>query len=587
MTSAHAQNVELRHGAMTAHRTPGPEAHFDVVVVGSGFGGSVMTHRLSEAGMSVCLLERGKAYPPGSFPRSPWETARNFWDPREGLQGLFDVWSFRGLGGIVASGLGGGSLVYSNVVIRKDRSTFVRDELETWPVTYEDLEPHYERHERMLAATPYPFEPDPAKRNPAREPFDRTYKTNALGLAAERLGLEWYLPKLAIAFSANGEPTLAEPILGEPENIHGRVRATCRLCGECNIGCNYGSKNTLDFNYLSDAALRHGASIFTRCEVKTFAPRPGGGYTVGYVDHFEAVEGEKRTQPLPLRTVTCDRLVLAAGTFGSTYLLLKNRQALPRLSDRLGTRFCGNGDLLTFALKSVEDGPDRRQRILDPGYGPVITSTIRVPDALEGGPGRAYYIQDGGQPQFASWIMETGNLPGVIRRVFRLAVRLVRKWLRIDRRSDIGREISAAFGPATLSSSTMLLFGMGRDIPDGNMTMSEDGYLDIDWRTRRSNAFFEQVRGTGREIASVLNAKFMDNPPWHLSRVVTVHPLGGCPMGSDDREGVVDSYGRVFGHKDLLVVDGSMIPGPVGANPSNTIAALAHRAAERLIAEAG
>jgi cholesterol oxidase len=581
------QNGRRRKDEMTAHPTPAPEAHFDVVVVGSGFGGSVMTQRLSQAGLSVCLLERGKAYPPGSFARSPWEIGRSFWDPSEGLQGLFDVWSFRGLGGFVASGLGGGSLVYSNVLIRKDESTFVQDELETWPVEYKDLEAHYERHEDMLAATPYPFEPDPAKRDPAREPFDRTYKTNALHDAAERLGLEWRLPKLAVAFSANGGPPgLAEPILGEPENIHGRVRTTCRLCGECNIGCNYGSKNTLDFNYLSDAALRHGASIFTRCEVKTFAPRPGGGYTVGYVDHSQAVEGEKRTEDLPVRTVTCDRLVLAAGTFGSTYLLLKNRAAFPQLSERLGTRFCGNGDLLTFALKSHEDGPGRRPRNLDPGYGPVITSTIRVPDALEGGPGRAFYIQDGGQPQIASWIIEIGHLPSVLRRAVRLAVRLVRKWLRIDRRSDIGREISAAFGPGTLSSSSMLLFGMGRDIPDGNMTMTDDGFLAIDWKTRRSNAFFEQVRATGKDIAEVLDAKFLDNPPWHLSRVVTVHPLGGCPMGRNEREGVVDSYGRVFGHPGLLVVDGSMMPGPVGPNPSNTIAALAHRAAEQLIKEA-
>ena len=571
---------------MTAHRTPEPNAHFDVVVVGSGFGGSVMTQRLSEAGLSVCLLERGKAYPPGSFARSPWETARSLWDPSEGLQGIFNVWSFRGLGGIVSSGLGGGSLVYSNVLIRKDRSTFVRDELETWPVTYEDLEPYYERHEATLNANPYPFEPDPARRDPSREAFDRTYKTNALHLAAERLGLEWQLPKLAVSFSADGEPALGAPILHEPDNIHGRVRLTCRLCGECNIGCNYGSKNTLDFTYLSDAALRHGASIFARCEVKTFAPRPEGGYEVGYVDHSEAVEGEKRTSPLPVQTITCDRLVLAAGTFGSTYLLLKNRHAFPKLSSRLGTRFCGNGDLLTFALECVEDGPDPRARILDPGYGPVITSTIRVPDALEGGPGRAYYIQDGGQPQIASWIMETGNLPAVLRRVFRLAVRLVRKWLRIDRRADIGREISAAFGAAALSSSAMLLFGMGRDIPDGNMSLTEDGYLDIDWRTRRSNAFFEQIRGTARDVAQVLNGKFLDNPPWHLSRVVTVHPLGGCPMGRDEQEGVVDSYGRVFGYPGLLVVDGSMMPGPVGPNPSNTIAALAHRAAERLIHEA-
>jgi cholesterol oxidase len=235
----------------------------------------------------------------------------------------------------------------------------------------------------------------------------------------------------------------------------------------------------------------------------------------------------------------------------------------------------------------VEDGPGRRPRLLDPGYGPVITSTIRVPDALDGGPGRAYYIQDGGQPQIASWIIETGYLPAVLRRAVRLTVRIVRKWLRIDRRSDIGREISAAFGPGTLSSSSMLLFGMGRDIPDGNMTLTGDGFLDIDWRTRRSNAFFEQVRVTGKDIAGALNAKFLDNPPWHLSRVVTVHPLGGCPMGRNEREGVVDSYGRVFGYPGLLVVDGSIMPGPVGPNPSNTIAALAHRAAEQLIEEAG
>jgi cholesterol oxidase len=579
--------MRTRHATVTLTRFTPPEGHFDAVVVGSGFGGSVMGQRLSEAGMSVCLLERGRAYPPGSFARSPWETARALWDPSEGLHGLFDVWSFRGIGGIVASGLGGGSLVYSNVLIRKDRSTFVRDEFETWPVTYDDLESHYERHERLLDVVPYPFEPDPSRRDPAREPYDRTYKTEALRSAAERLGLEWFLPKLAVAFAANGEPSLAEPILDEPPNIHGRVRMTCRLCGECNIGCNYGSKNTLDFNYLSDAALRHGASIFTRCEVRSFAPRPGGGYTVDYVDHSEAVEGEPRDAPLPLRTVTCDRLVLAAGSFGTTFLLLKNRTALPGLSPRLGSRFCGNGDLLTFALKAVRDVEGKRTPyLLDPGYGPVITSTIRVPDALEGGPGRAYYVQDGGQPQIVSWIVESSYQLAVLRRALRLAKRLGRKWLRIDRRSDIGNEIAAFLGPASLSSSTMLLFGMGRDIPDGTMSLSEDGYLDLDWRTRRSNTFFEQVRGTGKAIAGSLNAKFVDNPPWHLSRVVTVHPLGGCPMGRDEREGVVDSYGRVFGHEGLVVADGSIMPGPVGPNPSNTIAALAHRAAERLIEDA-
>jgi cholesterol oxidase len=140
-----------RHDQVSEHPDAlEPEGHFDAIVVGSGFGGAVMTYRLSEAGMSVCLLERGRAYPPGSFPRSPWEMGRNFWDPSEGLHGLFDVWSFRGLGGIVASGLGGGSLLWSNVVLRKDRSTFVQEEGEYWPIGYDDLVPHYERHEAML-----------------------------------------------------------------------------------------------------------------------------------------------------------------------------------------------------------------------------------------------------------------------------------------------------------------------------------------------------------------------------------------------------------------------------------------------------
>jgi cholesterol oxidase len=549
------------------------DAHFDAVVVGSGFGGSVTAFRLAEAGMSVCVLERGKTYPPGSFPRSPWEMARNFWDPSEGLHGLFDVWSFRGLGGIVASGLGGGSLLWSNVVLRKDRSTFVQEEGERWPLGYDDLEPHYERHERMLRATPYPFD---------RAPYDRTYKTKAMEHASRDLGLEWFLPPLAVTFDpGDGRPRPGEPIQGE-ENLHGRTRLTCLLCGECNIGCNYGSKNTLDYNYLSLAKLRFGADIRVRSEVKTFAPRAGGGYTVDYVEHSDAVEGEKRAGELPLRTITADRLILSAGSFGTTYLLLKNRAAFPGLSERLGTQFCGNGDLLTLALKArVNGGP----RIVDAGYGPAITSTVRVKDKAEGGPGRAYYIQDGGHPQTVNWIVETSHQLAIFRRALRLVRVLARKLLRADHRSDIGREISAFFS-SDLTSSSMPLFAMGRDLPNGNMRLTRDGYLDVDWRKRKRDPPFDDIRATAKQMARALDAKFQDNPSWHLSRVVTVHPVGGCPMGRDEREGVVDSYGRVFGYPGLLIADGSVLPGPVGPNPSTTIAALAHRFAEQAIADA-
>jgi cholesterol oxidase len=357
---------------------------------------------------------------------------------------------------------------------------------------------------------------------------------------------------------------------------------TCLLCGECNIGCNFGAKNTLDYNYLSLAKLRHGAEIRTRCEVKRFAPRPGGGYTVEYVDYAEAPVDEPRTVPLTPHVVTTDRLVLAAGSFGTTYLLLKNRAAFPDVSARLGTQFCGNGDLLTLALKARKNG---ESRVVDPGYGPVITSTIRVKDAAEGGTGRGYYVQDGGHPQTVNWIVEASHQANVIRKGVRLGLRLARLWLRLDRRSDIGREIAGFFSPADLSSSSMPLFSMGRDMPDGTMTLTDDGYLDVDWNKESSTPFFDDLRETARRVSDTLGAKFMDNPPWHLSRVVTVHPLGGCPMGEDERRGVVDSYGRVFGYPGLVIADGSILPGPVGPNPSTTIAALAHRAAERLIEE--
>jgi cholesterol oxidase len=139
------------------------QEHFDAVIVGSGFGGAVTAYRLAEAGMKVCLLERGKVYPPGSFPRSPHKMKDNFWDPSEGLYGLFNIWSFKGLEAVISSGLGGGSLIYANVLIRKDEKWFVKEDLhkggyEYWPVTRDDLEPHYDQVEKMLNAQRYPFE---------------------------------------------------------------------------------------------------------------------------------------------------------------------------------------------------------------------------------------------------------------------------------------------------------------------------------------------------------------------------------------------------------------------------------------------
>lgn len=557
----------------------GSDGEVDVVVVGSGFGGSVAAYRLADGGLSVVVLERGKPYPPGSFPRTPAGMARNFWDPSEGLHGLFDLWSFRGLEGVVSSGLGGGSLIYANVLLRKDEKWFVHESplpgggYENWPISRRDLDPHYDEVEKMLGATPYPYQDTP--------------KTEALREAADVLGLHVFRPPLAVSFAAGPDeaPVPGAP-LPEPEygNIHGLPRETCRLTGECDVGCNLGAKNTLDHTYLS-AARHRGADIRTRCEVRGFAPRPGGGYEVRYVVHDPAREGHRTpTGRLPLRTIHCKRLVLAAGAFGSTYLLLRNRSALRGISPALGTRFCGNGDLLGLIVGatggSAGDGP----RKLASSTGPVITSAIRVGDELDedGSTGRGYYVEDAGYPAFVDWLAETSQMPGSVRRAVVFGLHRLRSRLGFDPRSNISARLALLLGPGVFSDSSLPLLGMGRDLPDGRMSLRR-GYLDIDWTTLTSRRYFERVRRTMGDVAHALGGAYHDNPLWWTRRVITVHPLGGAPMGRHAAEGVCDSHGEVFGHPGLYVLDGAVLPGPVGANPSLTIAAFADRACHRIL----
>jgi cholesterol oxidase len=555
----------------------GTDGHYDAVIVGSGFGGSVTAYRLAEAGKRVRVLERGRPYPPGSFTRSPYRARESFWDPPRGLVGMYHYWSFRGIDALVSAGLGGGSLIYANVFIRKDEHWFVKEDLndggyEYWPVTREDLDPHYDRVEAMLGLQRYPFD---------HEPYSNTPKTIAFKAAAEANGMEWYLPKLAVTFANEGQPPRpGQKIEEKLRNLHDRDRTTCQLCGECDVGCNYGAKNTLDYNYLTHAA-HHGAEISTLCDVRSFEPREGGGYIVRYAQLTEGTPADD--DQVALKTVTCDHLVLSAGTLGTTNLLLRNRSAFPRLSRRLGTRFCGNGDLLTLAINCREmiDGRPT-PRIVDPGYGPVITSTARMPDEADGGEGRGFYLQDAGYPQQLAWILHVISAPKSLWAWRAAGWFLVKNWLRGTPDTDVTGYIADLMQSAELSAGGLPLLGMGRDIPDGRMFL-RNGHLDIDWNRKRSNDYFARLRTTSRGFAHALGARYADNPLWFLRRVITVHPLGGAPMGRNASEGVVDPYGNVYGYPGLHIADGSIMPGPTGPNPSFTIAALADRFADQII----
>lgn len=563
------------------------DEHFQAVVVGSGFGGSVMACRLAEGGMTVCVLERGKKYPPGTFARTPYEMRNNFWRPHKKTFGLFDVWSFANMEAVVSAGVGGGSLIYANVLIRKDENWFVRDGRpgaghEYWPVDRAELDPHYERAEKMLGGNVYPAW------------YQEDNKTAAMRRAAHWLDIpetthdrvdpkraQFYLPLLAISFSQQGDPP-GMPIPGSEANLHGRLRETCRLCGECDVGCNYGAKNTLDYTYLTRAESK-GAEIRDLCEVETIAPlRNGRGYEILYVVHDPK---ERRTDRRHPKRITADNLILACGTFGTNLLLLRNRQHFGplRKSKALGRQVCGNGDYLAFAIDCTKYGerPARIPQRMNASRAPVITSTFRFPDTLDRGEerGRGAYLQDAGYPLAGDYLWEATRPVAIVWRV----LRFLYDWVFRGTRTRMGGLIQNMIGDAARSSTSMPMLGMGRDVPDGRLSLKRRR-LQLAWSDEASKPHYKRIDRKARDVAGMLGGRYCQNPLTQLfNREITVHALGGCSMGRNAAEGVVDSYGRVFDCPGLYVADGSVMPGPVGANPSLTIAALAERFAQQLL----
>jgi cholesterol oxidase len=554
---------------------------FDAVVVGSGFGGSIAAYRMADAGHSVCLLERGRPWPAGSFPRSPSEiTHRLYWDPSGGKFGIFDIWSFRKLEALVSSGLGGGSLIYANVLEPMPEDWFVDERGRPWPVTRPDLEPHYDEVARLLALESYPM---------TAEPYASVPKVRAFHDAAAANGWPVTLPKLAVTFrpAPDAQPETGVDFDRGDGNRLGALRQTCVLCGECDIGCNSGAKNTLDYTVLSARPVLERVDVRTLCEVRAFAPdrERGRGYVIRYVHHD--LDRDDRvphdTRALEVHEVRADRLVLAAGSVGTSWLLLRNRAAFPDLGPALGTRFCGNGDMLGFVSQASRPGPGGRPepRNLDPSYGPVITSYVRRP----GQDGRGFYLEDAGYPEFLNWAWQVQPAPALIGRIARFAYRRTMSRLTGRAQTQITGEVGMLLGEQ-YSARMMPLLAMGREVPNGRFYLDR-GVLQLSWNMRESIPYFESVRHAMKEVAAALGGRLRDNPMWWFRRSITTHPVGGCPMGDSIDSGVVDENLEAWQYPGLFIADGSAMPGPVGANPSFTIAAVVHRAADRMVAPVG
>lgn len=548
---------------------------YDVLVVGSGFGGSVAAHTLvstfRESGENrrICLLERGRAYRPGDFPRTPARFARNFWQPKDGDLGLFDIWSFRGCEAVVSAGLGGGSLLYSNATVAPPAEW-----LQRWPIPFHEIAEHFEPIRQMLGAATFPEE----------DPFGSVPKARALREAAAVFGGQEAYERVPLAVSFGNRAGIGVGLpLDRPDygSLHegGRPRTSCTLCGQCNIGCNQGAKNSLDHTFLSQAK-KFGLEIRTEAEVKTITPLTGGGYEIEYADHTTPA-GPNGPAPNRIR-LRCRVLILSAGTFGTTYLLLKNRdRALTDLSVSLGTRFSTNGDLLTWlsgARQRDDTGePTDRPYDLDPTNGVPVTGALRGGD---------FYLEDAGYPLLLEWIIAARS--GILRRVVVFLLKYL--WARLTRNAAgrISGQLAVVLGAGTVQGDAMPLGAMGLDRPDGTMELlpprrwllfRRRRRLAVDWTMQTSQEYFDRVTRQMTAVAGYFGARLAPSALSKLGRTITVHPLGGCPMGTSPANGVCDQFGEVFGYENLFIADGSVAPSPIGANPSLTIAALGRRTA--------
>ena len=519
---------------------------YDAIVVGSGFGGGIAACRLAEQGMSVCVLERGRRFGPGDYPDGLAQFPRALWHARKNPGGMFDVRIMRDVAVVTGAGVGGGSLVYANVQLRAPDAIF---EEPAWPAAIDgaELDRFYTRTEEAL-------DPQTTPRTPAPLPKVAAFET------------------MARAAGRTAEPLPIAVHFGEDRHhpFSGVFQQGCDNLGLCDVGCPRMSKNTIDITYVARAE-KLGAEVHPLHEVHEIHPpeRGGDGWRVGFRDLQYKTEGDVRA---PL-------LVLAAGTLGSTRLLMRNRRRLPRLSPALGTRFSGNGDALALALDPTAEGVTGARTEL----GPVMTSRIDEMDE------RGLMIADGGLPRSFDDVLEVLRGVRLLTGLGRLRVGaknvaskvglsdrpLAPGDMRVRRRTPIG--------------DSLIFLCIGRDAADGRMRLTPlFRRLDIRFERAGSDGLFDRMRETVAELCRAAGATaFFALDAGPLGNYVTVHPLGGCPMSDDPAAGVVDDAGKVHGYDGLYVLDGAIVPTAIGVNPSKTIAALAERGIEKLLSDRG
>lgn len=536
---------------------------YDVIVVGSGYGGGVAASRLARAGKRVCLLERGKEWLAGDFPDKEAEVFSEIQidlaDKHIGSRtALFDVRGNDDINVVVGCGLGGTSLINANVSLRADPRVFNSND---WPKGLLDdvdtlLNEGYEHAERMLRPVTYP-ENQPRL---AKQEAHRASSANVTG--------EFALTPINVNFES----------LPNDTNHVGVTQKPCIHCGDCVSGCNHHAKSTTLMNYLPDA-WNHGADIFTEVSAR-FVDRAGDDWLV----HFQAVASGQERFDAPTQFVKAGVVVLAAGTLGTAEILLRSKARGLAMSEQVGQHFSGNGDALGFgynndyeinAIGFGSDSIDGREHV-----GACITSVI---DSRKAG------------NYEAGMVIEEGSFPGAIASALPATMAAAAEAVGRDTGKDFGDRLKAATrrlasvmgGPHRgATRNTQVYLVMAHDDADGRMFLQDDR-LRVGWPGVGKKDVFKRASQGMEKATEALGGTYVRNPIWTKlfdHDLVTVHPLGGAVMGEDATAGAVNHKGQVFAgsaggdvYTGLYVGDGAIMPRSLGVNPLLTISAIAER----------
>ncbi|MFC4992807.1 GMC oxidoreductase [Rubritalea tangerina] len=537
------------------------EESYDVVVVGSGYGGGIAASRLSRAGKKVCLLERGKEWIPGEFPNTDVKAAENMQldlpEKKVGSSvGLYNFHLHKDVQVLVGCGLGGTSLINANVSLHADPRVFTP---ELWPKGLLDdrdtrLADGFKRAEEMLKPNPYP------------ENFPPLKKLEAAKVAAEATQQPFSLPPINVTFQ-------------DGVNHVGVEQKACNNCGDCVSGCNNLAKNTTQMNYLPDA-WNHGAKIFTECSVK-YLEKTEGSWLV----HFQPLQSGRGRFDAPTQFVKAETVILSAGTLGSTEIMLRTKAHGLDCSPMVGKRFSGNGDVLGFSYNGKDrvNGVGYGTHKVDPKNpcGPCITTLTDTRKTAEN------YL-DG-------MVVEEGSIPGALAPGLPSIFSALAKTIGEDENESFPNELKeearkldsllrGAHHGAMAHTQTYLV--MSHDDGDGQMTLDNDRMV-LNWPGYGREDVFKRVNDFLKRCALALDGTFIKNPIWTKlfdKALISVHPLGGCIMGEDASKGVVNDRGQVFAgasgtdlHEGLYITDGSVIPTSLGVNPLFTISAISER----------